>query len=549
MSLPCYTAGMRRRDTVIVLACALLAAACARAPSDDPDLLLTGGLIYPLGPTDDTVQALAIRGDSILAIGTNADILQLAGPYTQQMQLEDTAVLPGSYDAWIDLEALGRWSATTLDLSRASSIEEVQAMIRNAAGAATPAEDWIVGWGWDENDWPEPTLPDRRALDAAGLPQPIALLHRSGLMAWLNSAALAALAEPLGDQRGSDDVPSDAEGPTGIVRGKALGVIDGVVAADEKQRESWLSEGARRAAAAGITRAATPPVDTTVIERLLELEFRGLLPLRVDIRLRADAVSGFAGGRLQRRVADSELLRVVGVGLRLDGPLGSRLAAVAEPYVDGTTGLLLADETELAAALDAARSASLPLHIQASGDRAIVMALEALSADSTPGSMIIGFDLPPDPATAATAGIGVAMAASRFARDIYFLDDLLGPERARRAHAWKDADALGVSLVFASDAPGYPLRPLAAMAAALTRQDAAGYPAGGWNIDQAMPQARLARALIGPLHQNGAGLEQGGAADLVVWSEDPVRGDAGALRRAEAMLTIVAGRVAYSRPW
>ena len=96
MSLPCYTAGMRRRDTVIVLACALLAAACARAPSDDPDLLLTGGLIYPLGPTDDTVQALAIRGDSILAIGTNADILQLAGPYTQQMQLEDTAVLPGS---------------------------------------------------------------------------------------------------------------------------------------------------------------------------------------------------------------------------------------------------------------------------------------------------------------------------------------------------------------------------------------------------------------------------------------------------------------------
>ena len=81
----------------------------------------------------------------------------------------------------------------------------------------------------------------------------------------------------------------------------------------------------------------------------------------------------------------------------------------------------------------------------------------------------------------------------------------------------------------------------------MTRQDAEGYPAGGWNVEQALPQSRLLRALFVDPMSADAGLSVGRAADLVVWSEDPVLGDAGALRRAEALLTIVAGRVAYSR--
>ena len=120
---------------------------------------------------------------------------------------------------------------------------------------------------------------------------------------------------------------------------------------------------------------------------------------------------------------------------------------------------------------------------------------------------------------------------------------MLGPQRARRAHAWSDLAGAGVSFSFASDAPAYPLRPLAALAAALTRQDAEGYPAGGWNIAQSLPQGRLVRALVG----DSRGLVPGAPADLVVWSEDPVTSGPDALRRAQALLTIVAGRVAYSR--
>jgi predicted amidohydrolase YtcJ len=546
---PCYTARMLRKlaAVIVILACAALPAGCARAPSNDPDLILTGGVIYPLGAGDDQVEAVAIRGDSIVAMGTDTDVLQLAGPYTQQMPLDDSVVLPGGYDAWIDLEALGRWSTAGLDLSRASSIEEAQAMLRNAAGDSSSPDDWIIGWGWDQNDWSTPALPGAADLDAVGLLQPVALLHRSGLMAWANSAALQALTEASGDdaaRRGAAGPDTDA----GIISGARLRALERFYAGDEQERVAWLADGARLAAAAGITRVATSPLDLDAIELLLELEFRGLLPVRTDVRLRPDAAGALPASRLQGRLDDSELVRIVAVGVRLDGPLAAGLAALQAPYLTGGgSGVLSVDVDDLSEAQRIARSASLPLHLHASGDRAGALALETLGPEPPPNTMIVGLDLPPEGGLAPTAGIDIAIAAARFSRDIYSIDALLGSERARRAHAWRDILATGSTLRLASDAPAYPLRPLAAIAAAETRQDADGYPAGGWNNAQALRREDLLRALSGAPDGAGAGLRSGDAADLVVWSEDPVRGDSGALLRAEALLTIVAGRVAYSR--
>ena len=108
----------------------LASVACTQPVSNYPELVLTGGVIYPLGDSNAPVPALAIRGDRVTALGNNAEILELAGPYTQQMDLEGSSVLAGTYDAWIDLEALGRWSSTSFDVRLASSIEEVQAMVQ-----------------------------------------------------------------------------------------------------------------------------------------------------------------------------------------------------------------------------------------------------------------------------------------------------------------------------------------------------------------------------------------------------------------------------------
>jgi len=538
--LPCYTAAMRstHRSRLLVISLCALAVACGAPVSDDPDLILAGGLIYPLGADDISVEALAIRGDSIMALGSNGEVTPLAGRYTQQMNLEDAAVLPGTYDAWIDLEALGRWSVADLDMRLASSVDEAQAMVRNAGGASAASPEWLVGWGWDENDWPTATLPDQAALDSLGIERPIVLFHRSGRAAWLNSAGLRALESAGPSEAGSTPVQT----VPGIVSGDALSTLAALVGGTPDERRAWIAEGARQAAAAGITRAATPPVGESTIDHLLELEFRGLLPVRVDARLTVTAAAAYAGSRLANRVADSALVRVIAVGVRLDGPLASRLAAVSEPYTVAAPLAPPPDEGALRNASAAARAAALPLHIQASGDAAVAAALETLAGEPA-GAALIGADLLPASIPETLAGLQVGMAAARFARDIYWLDRLLGPERATRAHAWHDVSNTGATLVFAADAPAATLRPLAAMASAMTRQDPTGYPAGGWNTLQGLPQHRLVRALVG----EAAGLVAGRPADLVVWSEDPVRGDPAALRRAEALLTIVAGRVAYSR--
>ena len=523
------------------------AAACAPPASDDPDLILTGGVIYPLDASDDPVPALAIRGALVLALGDNDEILQLAGRYTQQMNLRDSVVLPGTYDAWIDLEALGRWSSAALDVRLASSIEEVQAMVRNAADATT-AGDWIIGWGWDENDWPAPVLPDREALDAVTTERPLALLHRHGQSAWLNTAGLAALPDATLAVGGEGIVMRRPDGqPSGVVAGAALEALTDLLSGDPTARAEWLGDGARYAASRGITHAGTTPVDTTTVETLLELEVLGILPLRVDVRLTPQAASLYPGSNIERRVQASALVSVTAVGLRLDGPLASRLGALTAPYEGGDTAGLLANDAVIAAAIGASTETGLPLHLHASGDRAVIAALDAIADTNVAGGMIAGFDLLPEEGASRAAGLDVAIAAARFSSDIYLLDGLLGPERAARAHAWSDLIAVGVSLSFASDAPAYELRPLAAMAAVLTRQTANGYPADGWNASQTVPLGRLVRALIGPRPGGAAGLVSGGPADLVVWSEDPLVGDPTALRRAEAMLTIVAGRVAYSR--
>ena len=361
------------------------AATCAPPASDDPELILTGGVIYPLDASDDPVPALAIRSDLVLALGNNDEILQLAGRYTQQMDLRGSVVLPGTYDAWIDLEALGRWSSAALDVRLASSIEEVQAMVRNAAGV-TAASGWIIGWGWDENDWPAAVLPDRGALDAVTTERPLALLHRNGQTAWLNTAGLAALPAPALAVGGDGSVMRGPDGePNGVVAGAALEALTDLLSGDPTSRAEWLGDGVRHAASRGITRAGTTPVDATTVETLLELEFRGLLPLRVDVRLTPQAASLYPGSNIERRVQESALVSVTAVGLRLDGPLASRLGALTTPYEGGATAGLLANDAAVTAAVGASTETGLPLHLHASGDRAVIAALDAIADSNVAG--------------------------------------------------------------------------------------------------------------------------------------------------------------------
>lgn len=515
-------------------------AACAPPESDAPDLIFTRGVIYPLGPTDTPVSALAVKGGEISATGTDTEIRSLAGPRTQQMDLQGEVAFPGFHDLWVDPEALGRWDEHPLDLRLASSREEIQAILRNAA-AARPEAGWLVGWGWEESAWPDPSLPSRATLDAV-TERPVVLYRRVGRIAWANTAGL----QEAGINAQTPDVDDgrivrgpDGE-PTGLLEGRAIALIENAVPGpDDSRRREWITAGLQRLAAAGFTSVTTPPVDAATARLYADLARRELLSVRVHLRWEPADVGAV-------ELPDRDLLDADSVGLDVDGPFGPRLAALSEPYADApdTSGLLVADRDAVEAAADAAATAGLRLDLQSRGDRAVRLALDVLRS----GDMLVGMDLPPEDAVPALTGtgVGVAIAPSRFAHDVYWLEERLGLERAGGAHPWRALVAAGIPWRMASIAPSHGLSPLSMVMATARRTDADGYPAGGWHPEHAVGRAFALRALAAsPV--DGSGLAAGAPADLVVWSEDLLQVDDETLLRAQPLVTLVGGRVAFSR--
>jgi len=526
---------------VIALGLTALLMGCGGAPSDGPDLIFVGGAIYPLGNSDRPLGALAIRGNSILAVGSRAEILALATDDTQVMELDEECVLPGFFDAWIDPLALGRWSEAPLDLRLASTLEEVQAMVRNASAGGSN-DDWLLGWGWNESLWPDPALPTHEALDMVVADRPVALFRRAGKVAWLNHAALQFLDlnEKEGVLRGDDG------SPTGILLGSAVDTLEASMPGiDRQQRQEWISRGLQLAASMGLTSVATAPLTGAEIDAYVALEREKLLPVRVRMRVLPDHADAGA-------ISERPLLGVEAIGARVDGPFTARLAALDEPYADASTeGFLQVSPSALSHAAEIANAQGLPLHLHAQGDRAVALALDALAQTNRAG-MLVGSDLPPTDWLEAARSIEltVALVPLRFSHDVYWLEQRLGPARSERSHRWREILASGIPWTIASDAPAYPLEPVEGILALTTRRNAEGYPAGGWYPDQGIGRSLALRATVGPHGlARDAVLSPGAPADIVVWSENPLAPEANddTLRRAEVLLTIVAGRVVYSR--
>lgn len=510
-------------------------------PPEGPGLVLTEGVVYH-GDLERTASALAIDGDRVVAIGTDEEIRELALEDTQEMALDGAAVLPGLVDAWVDLVALGR--EDVIDLTLTASPREVQARLREASA---DGNGWIVGRGWDETIWPRPILPSRDEIEAAVAERPVMLLRAGGDMGWVNAAALraAGLLETDGDVVAG--LRAGPEGkPTGIVAGPALDrVLAAIPSPDRTARRDILAAASRRIAAAGITTATTAPIGAADVDALRALEREGDLSVRVRGRLALDALpTDPESDDARRLLAPSELVRIVAVGVTVDGPFGPGSAALSTPDSQGREGSLWTSRSEIAEACAAAEELNLELHARARGDRAVSAVREACPALRAGGGLLVGADLLPEPAPDVPP---TAVTPLRMAHDLYWLEEILGNERAGRTHPYRDLLATGALVGIATEAPGWPLEPLAAIRVMATRRDREGYPIDGWVPTQRIAMTDAFRVATGQLRRGAEPLAVGSVADLVVFSGDPLQGteDLGTLR---AMVTIVAGRVVYSRP-
>ena len=510
------------------------------------------------GPLADA-DAVAVAGDAIVAVGRGAELEALAGPRTRRIDAAGGTVTPGFTDAHIHLV---QWARSLEELSLHGAATRAEALERVARHLAAQAasDAVVVGRGWDSNDWSD--APDRASLDRVAGERVVLLHSRDFHSLWVSSAALAragitrATPDPQGGRIERDGVGE----PTGVLREHAVRPFAQIEAG---ARDGLDLEPVRRAVrrlhAFGIT--AVHDFEGPEAQRLLRILTREAGPrVRVLMHLAHAGLGAALSLGLASGVGD-DWFRIGAVKLFADGTLGSRTAALLEPY-DGTRlrGLDLLSPDELRAIVARAVVGRLSVAVHAIGDRACRSALDAFEAAG--GAAAAGaLALPPriehaqlvdtaDVPRFARLGVAASMQPTHCTSDLELVGRFWGA-RAGSSYPWRALLDHGALLAFGSDAPVEVPNAAHGLHAAVTRERADGTPPGGFVPGQRVPlDVALAAYTSGPARLAGSWprlgrLAPGARADLVVWSADLHRLEPGALRDAFARLTLLEGEVVH----
>jgi predicted amidohydrolase YtcJ len=544
------------------LAAASLTSAQTAAPLA-PDEIFFNGVIYTgVGLAEDKpeiVQAMAIAGGKILAVGTNQEISRLAGPHTRKRDLSSTSifVFPGFNDAHVHLGSAGS-TKLNVDLTGVQSLAGMMASIQTFAGNS-PAGHWLTGGNWDHTLWVSKILPTRQDLDKVTAGHPTFLDRIDGHISIANSAALAAAGitgKTVPPQGGAIDL--DASGnPTGILRESAQNLVYKVIpppSHDERRRGDELA--ITDALAHGVTSVQdfSDWDDFLIFE---ELEKEGKLHLRITEWLPFKAPLLDLIRMRNHHDMNDPMLHTGFLKGFMDGSLGSRTAALKAPYDDdpGNTGLPQYTQAQLnQMALERAK-AGFQLGFHAIGDKAAAMALDAYSQPgiSTTARNRIEHAQVVDPADIPRfkkLGVIASMQPSHLLTDMNWAEARLGPRRAAYSYAWKAFLDAGVPLAFGTDYPVEPITPFRGLYAAVTRKNEAGtkeyFPANKLTRGQALYAYTQGSAYAEFAEKHKGKLAPGYDADFILIDMNIYSVAPPALLSATVLATYVAGRQSYA---
>jgi len=494
---------------------------------------------------------LRIAGERITHVFDGVPPDGLSG---ERVDLTGAVVLPGLVDAHFHLRSIGT-TARQLDLRGTESVEGVAELVAKEV-AETPVGTWIRGRGWDQNDWEVKELPCARLLDEVAPEHPVWLSRIDGHAVWLNTRAMRLAGVDPGtlDPPGGELLRLPDGGLSGVFVDNAIDLVDDKLPEPTRAEvKADFIEGLKRCKAVGLTGGHDMGLEPIDVEVLRELEREGRLTMRLTGYLHG-TVSALAP--LLAEPPDREgLLRVVGVKLYADGALGSRGAALLEPYRDrpDTRGLLVTEAKDLAARVRTAHEAGYQVAIHAIGDRGNRVALDAIASgqggDASRRHRIEHVQVVHDDDFARFIELGVvaSMQPTHATSDMPWAEARLGADRMGGAYAGQRMLVLGVPLALGSDAPIESENPWLGIYAAITRQDAEGQPAGGWRPEQRLsPEAAIfgfTRGAAYASHDEDLGVIRPGAlADLTVVAADPTEVEPAVLFGMETLLTIVGGR-------
>ncbi len=530
-----------------------------------PDILFHGGPIHTLDPDQPLADALLVRGDTIIAVGSADDVRKQARAGYEDVALRSRALVPGLCDAHIHLLWTGQ-NLDRVDLADVPSLDEALDRIKQHA-ARLPLDAWVRGHGWNHDLWGG-RWPTAKELDRVTGGRPAMMSRKDAHSAWSNTRALelAGVHDDTPDPDGGI-IGRDEQGQaTGMLWENAMSLVYDVIP------EPTLHENmqALRAAFAACNRygiisvhtpdpaASLPALQALRATSELNLRVLHYLPLhQLEQAIALGIRSGFG----------DEWLRIGGVKIFSDGALGSQTASMLAPFIGSDNrGVAMHTDDALHTMVRQAYSNGLAVMIHAIGDRAnrvvldsIAAALDALAeeevAPALPNRIEHAQHLDPsDIGRFGELSVVASVQPIHATADIDAAERLLGPERAAWSYAFRSLMERGALLAFGSDSPVETFDPWTGIHAAVTRQRQNNHPDGGWHSEQAVDLRTALEAytinparIAGDAHIRGR-LTPGMRADLVVLNTDPFAIDAHDLWQVKAEHTFVGGRSVWEEP-
>ncbi|HEY0479956.1 MAG TPA: amidohydrolase [Kofleriaceae bacterium] len=510
-------------------------------------------------------QAVAIRGSRIVFVGSNEAAATWRGPASRVIDLHGATLLPGLVDSHVHILELGRKLERVNLVGVASEAEAVERVAARAA--VTPKGEWVLGYGWDDGAWAN-RYPTVKLLSERVPDHPVYLRGLHGYAVWGNRLAFerakitAATRAPAGGE-----IRKDASGePSGVLLNAAVGLLESAIPPPTTvQFEAIVLKGLDAMAQAGYVAVQEAGADSELMAAFEHLAATRRLPVRVYAMLSGRDHPLLERWRAKGREAPAEqrMFTTLGVKVFFDGALGSRGARLIAPYADrpGERGVATPEATfdpELTAAM---MKAGFQVDIHAIGDAANREAIDFIeavekSAPSTAGGrhriehaqVLDARDVP----RIVSSGIIASMNPPHAVEDMAWAEDRLGPDRVKLAYAWRTLRRAGAHLVFSSDLPGTDHDIFYGLHSAITRQDRAGKPEGGWHPEQRMTPEEALRgyttwAAYAAFAEDQTGaLAAGRWADLTAIDIDPLNAgehDPAGLLAGKIRMTIVAGRI------
>jgi len=555
---------------IVTGALVLFAVSCSSGGPAPASLVLRNAKVATVDEAFSLAEAIAVRADTIAAVGTNAAIEPFIGPETEVIDCAGKLVVPGLIDAHAHLRMYGM-TLLDIDLRGVDTFAEVVRLVKERAADVRPGE-WVLGNNWDQNLWDDvDDFPYHDTLSAAVPDVPVWLIRVDGHAGIANAKAMetAGVTRVVANPSGGEILRKPSGDPSGVFVDNAMGLIGRHVpdSTEERRREA-ITMASDRCLAVGITGIHDAGVSSRQIESYKSLIDSGELGIRIyamlgnpgydnqtayETYLRDNMFDSYAGHRLSVR----------SIKLFMDGALGSRGAAMFEDYSDrsGYTGLLTFSGEDALMVSRAALSAGAQVCTHAIGDKGNRLILDAyeqaLAEHPAPdhrfrvehAQVVALEDIPRFHAL----GILPSMQPTHATSDMYWAEARVGPERVKGAYAWKRFLDTGCIIPCGSDFPVEKINPMLGFYAAVTRMNTEGWPEGGWYPDQCMTREEVLRgftiwAAYAAFQEDILGsIEPGKLADMVVLSKDVLTAPPTDILTTSPEYTIVAGKIVYRR--